>query len=44
MKSFQYNKLLFKNIPEKKGNENLKTQIGIRQCNTSKKNRTHVNA
>lgn len=29
---------------KKKGNENLKTQIGIRQCNTSKTNPTHVNA
>lgn len=44
MKSFQYNKTLFKKIPKKKGNENFKTRIGIRQCNTSKKNPTHVNA
>lgn len=43
MKSFQYNKPLFKKIP-KKGNENLKTHIGVRQSNTSKKNPTHVNA
>lgn len=28
----------------KKGNENLKTHIGVRQSNTSKKNPTHVNA
>lgn len=27
----------FKKSLKKKGNENLKTQIGIRQCNTSKK-------
>lgn len=39
MKSFQYNKPLFK---KKAMKINLKTQIGIRHCNTSKK-RYYIN-